>query len=127
MIRRSHWTLLLGAALFTSGCASDYWVALTTISDAPPSVQVNRSRIEIPAGLAVGVRAEAMEDDERTGQQVDFVPVRAGIIGIEQALENDEWVIYGVSPGNTDVEVWFDDELVAEMPAVITEQHPPKP
>lgn len=114
--------LLVMLVLAATGCASEHWVDFTTISDAPPSVLLTRDRIEIPAGLAVGVRALPVEDGDREYVTLEMVPVRSGIIGIEQSLEDDEWVIYGQSPGSTAVELFFGDELVGEMPAVVTEQ-----
>lgn len=115
-------TFLLAGA---TGCSSDYWVDFAYVSDAAPSVLVDSDRIEIPAGLAVGVTATPVEDGERQGIDLDMVPVRSGIIGIDQALEERQWVIYGVSPGTTSIELWFAGELVGEMPAVVTEQHTP--
>lgn len=117
--------LALALVASSAGCSSEYWVDFTYVSDAAPSVLVDSDRIEIPAGLAVGVTATPVEDGERTGLALDMVPVRPGIIGIDQALEERQWVIYGISAGATSIELWFAGELVGEMPAVVTEQHAP--
>ncbi len=105
-----------------TGCSSEYWVNFASISDAPASVTVSRDLIEIPAGLAVGVMATPVEDGKAQDVPLDLVTVRNGIVGIERSLEDEQWVIYGIAPGSTAVEIYFEDELVAEMPAVVTEQ-----
>ena len=108
---------------FNAGCSSDQWVEFEHISSAPPSVLINQDRIEIPAGLAVGVRATAIEDGDPVETELDLVPVHAGVIAIERALEDGEWVIWGISPGATSVELHFGRDVVGEMSAVVTEQH----
>ena len=113
-------TLGLGA----TGCSNEYWVDFQIITEAPPSVQVDDSRIEIPAGRAVGVRAVPIEDGERQEVTLDMRPARPGIVGIEESLEDGVWVIYGAAPGATSVDLYFGGELVGEMPAVVTEEHP---
>ncbi len=104
-------------------CSNDYYVDFSYISDAPPSVLIDRDSMEIPAGIAVGVKAFPMEDDRREDAALDLVAARPGIIGIDSSLEEDTWVVFGSSPGVTEVEVWFDGELVGEIPARVTEQH----
>lgn len=117
---------LAAALLFaatTSACSADRWVEFDSISGAPPSVQVNQNRIEIPAGLAVGVVATPVEDGDPVDETLDMLPVQAGVLGVERALEDGEWVIFGISPGSTTVELLFGNEVVGEIPAVVTEQH----
>ncbi len=123
MRRLAQTVVVLAIGAVGGGCSSEQWVDFSYLSSAPPSVTVDRDRIEIPAGIAVGVQAIPVEDGTRTTAiTLDMVPT-SRVIGIDRALEAQQWVIYGVAPGATEVELWFDDELVGAIPAVVTEQH----
>ena len=120
---RTHLTKLftglfaLGALALT-GCSSDYRVDFQILTDAPPEVFVTSDLIEIPAGMAVGVRALPVVDDERTNDRLDLFPQRNNIVGIEPGLEERTWVIWAKNPGSTAVDVFIDGERVTSLTAV---------
>ena len=106
-------------------CGGERSVHIAVTTSIEPSIRVGSERIEIPAGLAVGVRAQAVEDEIIQSElDVDLVAVNAGFVGIEPALEHNEWVIYGVSAGRTDVELFVEGDLVGDIPAIVVESHP---
>jgi hypothetical protein len=120
MNRARLWTLAPIAALL-GGCGSDYWVDFKYISDADARVLMTRDRIEIPVGFAVGVEAYPVEDGERQTVDLEMSPARPNIVGVDRGLEEQQWVFYGESVGSTQLELYFDGELVGEMPAVVVD------
>jgi hypothetical protein len=103
------------------GCASDYDIQVRYRSDAPPEVQMDSQRLLIPKGIGVGVEIIPIEDDERIDAEVDMVPLRAGIIGIDLTLDDEVLFIYGVDEGSTEVDVYFDDERVLTLSAQVSQ------
>jgi len=105
-----------------TGCTSDHSLEYTLLSDPPESVLLSDDVIEIPAGVAVAARVVPIEDDERGSQRVRFAPQRVGIIGIENVADEDRaFVLWGMEPGQSDVDVSFDGERVLRIQAVVTE------
>ncbi|MBW2526733.1 MAG: hypothetical protein JRI23_21295 [Deltaproteobacteria bacterium] len=115
---------LLVAAASSLGCSSDYWVRFQFTTAAPAAVVVESDRIELPAGLAAGVRALPMRDDEQLGDQipVNLVSRRPSTLGVDQGVEERHFVLFGVEPGTTWVDVYFDDDFITEIPATVVEQ-----
>jgi hypothetical protein len=112
---------LAAAACALSGCSSDYWVDFKYVSDADSRVIVSRDRVEIPVGFAVAVEAYPIEDGERQGYDLDMRPGRPGIVGVDRGIEDLRWVFYGEDIGETSIELFFDGEYVADLPASIVD------
>jgi len=116
----------LAVALASSGlmgCESDYDFRVRYINaDVPTEIQVDSREIRIPEGMAVGVEIIPIEDDEIEDFDVDLVPIRGGILGIDRGLQEEQKIIYGVNAGSTGVDVYFDEELVFEVTAIVSEQ-----
>ena len=110
--------LSLGVALAATGCSSDYRVDFQILTNAPPDVLVTSDLIEVPAGMAVGVRAVAVIDGERRKDRVELFAQRSNIIGIEPSIEERTWVIWAKNPGSTAVEVFIDGDYVGDITAV---------
>ena len=115
---------LAGAAAMLLGCEPDYDIRVQYISDPPPEVQIDSQNIFIPKGIAVGVHLIPIEDDEQVDEDVDMIAARPTILGIDRHnldddKENDK-VLYGREEGSTSVDVFFGDELVFSMSAVVT-------
>ncbi len=109
---------VMGAALALAGCSTDYRVDFQIVSDAPPEVLVTSDLIEVPAGMAVGVRAVAVIDGERRKDRVELFPQRSNIIGIEPSIQDRIWVIWAKNPGSTAVEIFIEGEYVGDITAV---------
>jgi hypothetical protein len=111
---------LTAAAATLLGCEPDYEIQVRYLTSAPAEVQMDTRGIFIPKGVAVGVEIIPIEDDEQMDEDVDMVPTRPGIIGIDLGLEERTHVIYGVEEGATSIDVYFDDEQVFTMSAQVT-------
>ena len=105
-----------------SGCTDDHSIDFRYLTMAPPEVVIDSDHLSVPEGIAVGVEAIAVENGDRIGALIDFVPVRPGIIGIDRGLEERTFVIYGMAAGATSIDLYFDHELVGEMPAEVMPQ-----
>jgi hypothetical protein len=105
------------------GCTDEYSIDFRYLTMAPPEVVIDSDHMEIPEGVAVGVEAVAVEDGDRIGDLIDFVPVRPGIIGIDRGLDERTFVIYGMAAGATSIDLYFNNERVGEMPAEVVAQH----
>lgn len=115
---------MLAASLLAcaTGCSSEYSLEYTLASDPPRSVLLADDVIEIPAGVAVAARIIAIEDDARRADRVRLIPRRVGIIGIEEIADGDrEFALWGMEPGRSEVDVFFDGERVLELEAIITD------
>ena len=112
--------LVAGATTLT-GCSYDYWVQFQYLTAAPPDVVIEYERIQIPEGIAAAVLATPMRDDDELDEDipVDLVSRRANIIGADQGLESRQFVLYGVQPGTTWIDVYFEDNFICEIPATV--------
>jgi len=104
------------------GCTDEYSIDFRYLTMAPPEVVIDSDQMTVPEGIAVGVEAIAVDNGDRVGSIIDFVPVRPGIIGIDQGLEERTFVIYGMAAGATSIDLYFDNERVGEMPAEVIPQ-----
>ena len=116
---------VFGAATMLVGCEPDYEIRVQYISDPPTEVQIDSENIFIPKGVAVGVHVIPIEDDEQIDEDVDLIAARPSVLGIDrhnldQDSDNDK-VLYGREEGGTSVDVYFDEELVFHMTAVVTQ------
>lgn len=119
----SRWAVFAAGLLaFATGCSTEHSLEYTLVSDPPQSVLLADDLIEIPAGVAVAARIVAIEDDARRPDRVRMIPQRVGIIGVEEIVDGDrEFALWGMEPGRTEVDVFFDGEKVLELEAVVTD------
>jgi hypothetical protein len=112
--------LFATGSLLLAGCAPDQWVELEPITELPSQTVLQSDRIQILEGRAVGVEAIAIENNKRLDDvALDLVVDVDGIIGVDRGLAANTFVIFGIAPGSTSVDIYFDDELVGDMPAVV--------
>jgi hypothetical protein len=103
---------LLGA----SGCGDD-WVEFRILTEAPPDTVLQPDQIQIAEGWAVGVEAIPISSNSRVDAVLELVADNPSVIGIDRSLETNHFVIYGVGPGQSGVDIYFDDDLIGDMPA----------
>jgi len=109
------------ALLSVAGCADDEWVEFRILTETPAETVLQPDLVQVPEGWAIGVEAIPIESHTRLEQiQVLFVPDTAGVIGIDRGLEMNHFVIYGVGPGSSTVDIYFDDEIIGDIPARVT-------
>jgi hypothetical protein len=94
------------------GCGG---IDLEMTSDLPMG-SVTNERIELPVGLAVGVKLKSAADDEDSA----MVPADTNIIDASPTGNLHEFIIWGVSPGTTTINVLVNNESKGELEAVVT-------
>jgi hypothetical protein len=111
------------AALALGGCSHDYWVRLVILSDADPLVVATDEMVQIPLGQAVAVRAIPMQDEERMDAdvQIELESQQPSVLGLDEGIEQREFIIYGASAGQTAIDVYFGGDWVAAIPATVRE------
>jgi hypothetical protein len=115
---------LLGS--LTMGCGPSFERLDFTFRTIPPAgVTVAHEGITIPAGVAVGLIVTPMDDsgdemDEET--RIVLESANPGIIGIDPALEERSFVLYGVGAGASGITVDIDGDYQGKIPATVVLQ-----
>jgi len=115
---------LLGS--LTMGCGPEFERLDFTLRTIPlDGATIGYGGISIPAGVAVGVivtpiddSGDAMEDEVK----VLLVSDNPGVIGVDPALEERSFVIYGAGAGTAGVIVDVDGEYHGKIPATVVLQ-----
>ena len=94
------------------GCGG---IDLEMTSDLPMG-SVTNERIELPVGLAVGVKLKSAADDEESA----MVPADTNIIDASPTGNLHEFILWGVSPGTTTINVLVNNDSKGEIEAVVT-------
>ena len=117
---------LLGALSALTGCSDDYSVALLLQSDPPIEPTLARDRVVIGEGLAVGVRARAMEDDEPAEDDllVDLASSDTGIVDVRPGIEPNTYVFIGRRRGTATVDAFVDGERARSIDVLVEPQAP---
>lgn len=118
---------LAGSALV--GCVPDFdHVELELVTLPPVPVSVGQRNVDMPVGIAVGVIAtpfdttgEKMDDDV----VLDLVSDNETVIGVESSVDDRSFVLFGVGPGTTSIEVEIDHLKRAEIPVTVKLQPAP--
>jgi hypothetical protein len=130
--------VLAAAALAAGllGCSGFDRLEFYYESAPPDGAVVSFESISIHEGIAVGVEARPIDGDEVMDEEtvVELDSRNPGILGVARSEPDDgdddddaevgDWkfVIYGVSPGTTQVVVTIDDEIEAEIDATVEAQ-----
>jgi hypothetical protein len=114
---------VVAAAWLLGGCSHDYWVDLDLLTDADPSVVVNRDEVRIPLGYAVAVRATPMKEEDRLDAdvEVDLESLRGDLLGVDRGVRDREFIVFGASVGQTEIDVSFGGDWVDTLTAIVTE------
>jgi hypothetical protein len=122
----------LGCAPATVGCAGLDDIRFQLLTDPPGTAQITFEQISIPEGHAVAVRAIPISGDEPIDEDdpLELVPTNPFVLGVNESPLSDEdddvanrtFVIHGASQGSTEVSVFVDGELEAEIPALVGPQ-----
>lgn len=110
--------LAAGAA----GCAPDY--DRTEITAVRPSLlggRVDRSRIEVPAGLIVTAHFVSYNDDNKV-MGMTLRATNPEIVEVSPVISEYDYAFIGLKPGVTDVEVLADNKVVLIISAVVGPQ-----
>jgi uncharacterized membrane protein YgcG len=112
MMRSSYLAALSLALPMLVACGG---IELEMTSDLPMG-SVSDERIELPVGLAVGVRLESADEKETSS----MVPADTNIIDASPTGNLHEFIIWGVSPGSTTINVLVNNESKGEIEALVT-------
>jgi hypothetical protein len=110
------------------GCAPEFErldFTMRTFAPAGVTVSVAYEGITIPAGIAVGVVVTPIDDSGDTMDEdveVLLLSNNPGVIGIDRALENRSFVIYGAGAGSASILVDADGESQGKIPATVVLQ-----
>ena len=109
-------SLVLG--LFAVGlvaCSPDYQtVRLSAVSNPPAAVEIRGNRMDIPAGIAVVIRAELVSstNEEYPGNgELELYTSDASIFDVYPRPGNEEFVVIGIAPGTACMDVVVDGPL----------------
>lgn len=112
-------------SMMLCGCAPDFsHVDLEPLSTPPVPVSVRGSRIEMPAGVAVVVRAELHSETSRPYDDhysLDLLSQDRVIFTTYPRAERDEFVLVGVNPGETCMDVVIEGDVEGCVPVTITQ------
>jgi hypothetical protein len=104
--------LVVGLAfvVFTGiGCEPEYDESrLSQQSNPPGEVYLTGETLDVPAGIAVLVRVDPRSSSKEPYSSDTDVELRAkdtGILNVKRGLEVRQFVLIGISPGNTCLEV----------------------
>jgi len=117
-----HASIVGACAVFAAGCTPDFdrldFVSRTT---PPNDVTLTFERVDMQTGVAVGVivvpsaNGEEMDDDIL----VEIRSKNTDVLGVDPALEDRSFVIYGVGPGTTDIVIEIDGSYRGTIPASV--------
>ena len=87
------------------GCAQPpVTIQFETETEVPSSASLTSTKVQIPAGIAVGVHARPMQSGQEMSSKttLTFTPADSGVVGIAPSSQSDfSFVIYGNNPGTT--------------------------
>jgi hypothetical protein len=116
---------ILGAALlallcFASGCGFDLGFQLNT--QPPLAPVVTASSIRISEGIAVGVTVLDGDRPIEEGTLVTFAPADTKILDIDPTAAPEKFVVIGVAPGKTNVNVFVNGDVESTIAAEVVAQ-----
>jgi hypothetical protein len=113
------------AMFVTAGCAPDFsHVELEPLSTPPVPVSVRGSRVEMPAGVAVVVEAQLQSDNSRPYDdsfQLDLLSQDRVVFTTYPREEERQFVLVGINPGETCMDVVIDGDAEGCVPVMITQ------
>lgn len=128
MNRRSKTLLtasLLACLAGVAGCGPDYErTDITNPRPSPLGGRVDRSRIEVPAGMVITAHIIPYDDDQEI-MPIDLRSRDTGILEVAGVITEHDYAFFGLRPGTTQIELRADNRLVLVIDAVVTEQPAP--
>lgn len=116
---------LLFALFALTACRPDFgYVELEPLSTPPVPVSVRGSEVELPAGVAVVVKAELQSDNARPyddSYMLDLLSQDRVIFTTYPRDTDYEFVLVGVNPGETCMDVVIDGHTEGCVPVVVTQ------
>ena len=98
------------------------YLEITVKSSPPVPVSVRDQAFEIPVGIAVLIHAEPVSDnmnDYVATDDVDLITQKSAILDVEPGPDDRTFVLVGVSPGDTCVDVFINGSREECIPATV--------
>jgi hypothetical protein len=108
------WSKVLGlcVALASTGCQPSYnGIAIEPVSTPPTSVTVRPHLFELPVGVAVAISVRPRSSSHEpyaSNARVELVSLDRNVFDVKRRDDRREFVLVGVAPGETCVEVRID-------------------
>lgn len=117
--------VLFGVAALT-GCGPDFErMSIDGVVTASTSAgRIDTARVTVPVGMVVKARIVAYNDDDEI-MPTEIRTRNGGTISISRVISENDWAFFGMSEGESEVEVYADDRLVLVMRATVTPQPAP--
>jgi hypothetical protein len=125
-------TVLVALATSATGCAGLDDIRFRLLTDPPGEAQLTFDQITMQEGIALAVRAIPISGDEPIDADIpmELLPTNPFVLGVSATELGDEdddvanrsFVIHGASQGSTEISVFIDGELEAEIPALVGPQ-----
>lgn len=116
---------LAAACLSATACQPSYQaVEFSTISSPPVNVTIRDFLIEMPAGVGAAVRVSPVSGNNNeydSGQRIDLRSQDRDVLTVYRRKNRREFVLVGVNPGTTCLEVVIDGDGEECIDVEITE------
>jgi hypothetical protein len=100
---------LMGLASLLSGCAPERWVQIDLVTTPRPGQSVERERIQLVVGQALGIELTAFKnDDPREDWTVEGRSSNVTVFRIEETKQQNIWSVSGVYPGKAEIRFVID-------------------
>lgn len=110
-------------ALLAAACGPRYdGVDIKLHSEPPVPVRVSDNEFELPTGIAVAIEVKPLSSNQFDYYQTDQLDLRSddrGVLRVEPTENPRRFILIGVSPGETCVELEVDYEERGCIPATV--------
>jgi hypothetical protein len=121
-----HKTLGLVLLLAMAACQPNYnGLAIEPVSTPPTSVTVRPHLFELPVGVAVAISVKprsSSQEPYHSSARVELVSLDRNVFDVKRRDDPREFVLIGVAPGETCVEVRIDGVAEECIDAVVRPQ-----
>jgi len=118
---------LMALALATAGaCTPSYEAIEVDWVSGPVAADVSSQAFSVPEGLVVVFSVDAKSRAGRRNydatDRIELVSQEPAVARLEQGIATGTWMIMGVTPGSTTIEVWINGAREDEIPVDVTVQ-----
>lgn len=92
-------------------------------TQVPPSASLTSTKVQLPAGVAIGVHAKPMQSGQEMGSNttLTFTAADSTVVGIAPSSQKDfSFVIYGANPGTTTITYSINGSPSGQIQATVT-------
>ena len=104
------------------GCTSNGGLKLEMTTNPPGEVVVSTTMIQIPQGVAVGIKAstKGSQSDDASDTYISLKSTNPAVVQAWPTTRDNTFAICGSSEGNTDIRVYIDGQDSDSVPVVVT-------